>query len=549
MTLETLQSCDIWWHGPGFLREKKQFSSQNNDEIFDLTEMPELKSNVTALPIQIINNNILNFNRFSNFTRLIRTVAYVSRFIYNSRQKSKSKHYLGPLSSDELNKSTNILARLSQQDSFPEIYNALQNNLPIKLNRNISSLDIFMDKDRLIRVGGRLRNSETFPYNKKHPLLLCSRHIFTRLLFQYEHKRLLHAGPQLLLATIRDNWWPLRGRDLARQAVHKCVTCTRIRGETFSVKMGDLPLERLVESGYPFLNCGVDYAGPMVILNRKGRGAKLEKCYVCIFVCFTTRAIHLELVTSLSSDAYLMALKRFISRRGKPAQIFSDNGKTFVGALKEFSKFLTSNQDNIKNYTASESISFKFIPPYSPHFGGLWEAGVKSVKHHLRRVINSNLTYEEFSTLLAQIESILNSRPLYPLSSDPNDFLPLTPAHFLIGRPLVAPACEDITHESTPPIIRYKRIEQMRQMFWKRWSKEYISELQKRTKWQENKGTLKPDTLVIIKEDNVPPLKWSLGRIIHTYDGQDGTSRVADVKTAKGIIKRSYPKLCPLFKD
>ncbi|XP_047039720.1 uncharacterized protein LOC124644424 [Helicoverpa zea] len=547
LTLDALQSTDIWWHGPAFLKDMHMnFKYDNQNEIINLNDLPEMKSKV--LFTQSTYTSIFIFERFSNFNRMRRAAAYVLRFINNARIKSKTERSIGPLTADELNKSTLVLVRLAQHASFADILNQLINNLPVKSMRNISSLDVFLDSDRIIRVGGRLVNSRTFPYSKKHPILLCSKHTFTRLLFQFEHKRLLHAGPQLLLATIRESWWPLRGRDLAKQTVHKCIICTRQKGKALSVKMGNLPFERL-EPGYPFLRCGVDYAGPMFILNRKGRGSKLEKCYVCLFICFTTRAIHLELVTSLTSEAYLLALKRFLCRRGKPAYIFSDNGKTFVGALKEFSDFLNHSENDILNFAANENIKFSFIPPYSPHFGGLWEAGVKSFKYHLRRVGNVNLTYEEFSTLLAQIEALLNSRPMYPMSSDPNDLLPLTPAHFLIGRPLTAPACEDLTASNTSRLVRYERIEQMRQNFWKRWSQEYVSELQTRTKWQYNTGTIAPNTLVLIKDDNLPPLKWRLGRVITTFPGKDGLARVADIKTANGVIRRSYPRLCPLLQE
>lgn len=239
--------------------------------------------------------------------------------------------------------------------------------------------------------------------------------------------------------------------------------------------MGNLPSERLVPT-YPFMKSGVDYAGPIYILNRKGRGSRLIKAYICLFVCFTTRAVHLELVSSLSSQDYILALKRFISRRGKPYQIFSDNGKNFVGAEGELSAVFQNTKD-VLDFASSHNIHFHFIPPYAPHFGGLWEAGVKSCKHHLRRVVGDpKLTFEEFSTVLTQIEAVLNSRPMSPLSTDPKDYLPLTPAHFLIGRPLTSPASEDINQI---PATRLERLEQLRQHFWTRWSKEYVSELQR----------------------------------------------------------------------
>lgn len=418
---------------------------------------------------------------------------------------------MGPLSVQELNNSSLLLTRLVQRESFSNEYNNLKRKILLNSSGAISRLNIFLDDKDIIRVGGRLSNSPDFHYDKKHPVLLCSKHYFTLLLFQHQHRLLLHAGPLLLLANMRENWWPLGGRNLARKVVHQCVRCTRLKGKTITPIMGNLPSERL-EPGFPFIRCGVDYLGPVLILNRKGRGSKLEKGYISLFVCFVTRAIHLELVSSLTSQDYILALKRFISRRGKPIQIFSDNGKNFVGAMKELQSMFESNSNNIVDALANENIQFKFIPPYAPHFGGLWEAGVKSCKYHLRRVVGmANLTYEEFSTVLSQIEAVLNSRPIYPMSSDPHDLLPLTPAHFLIGRPLTAPAAPELRNVSGNSLTRFQRVEQIKQHFWQRWSTSYIAELQKRSKWKTNAQDITLNTLVLIKDDNLPPLKWRLG--------------------------------------
>ncbi|XP_045763002.1 uncharacterized protein LOC123865810 [Maniola jurtina] len=471
-------------------------------------------------------------------------MAYVKRFIHNAQ--SPSNKLSGALDVDELREAVNTLARLSQQESFPE-YNTLRNNKPLAKRSQLMKLSVFIDENDLIRVGGRLYNASEFNYNKKHPILLSAKHPFTYLLFRYEHLRQLHAAPQLLLFTIRESWWPIGGRNLAKKVVHECIICTRLSGKTLTPIMGNLPTERLAPS-FPFAVSGVDYFGPVFVLNRKGRGAKLIKAYVSLFVCFATRAIHLELVGDLSTDAYLLALKRFVSRRGKPAEIFSDNGRNFTGLMTEFSKFLANCADEIKEFAINNNIKFKFIPPYSPHFGGLWEAGVKSCKHHIRRVVgNANFTFEEFSTVLAQVEAVLNSRPLSPMSTDPNDFTPLTPAHFLVGRPLTSPACEDYEQVPAHRLTRYQRVEQARQHFWSRWSKEYVSELQVRTKWNKAGDSLKEDTLVLIKEDNNPPLKWSMGRIVAIFPGKDGVSRVASIRMANGnVVRRAFSKICPL---
>lgn len=266
--------------------------------------------------------------------------------------------------------------------------------------------------------------------------------------------------------------------------------------------MGDLPPER-VTPAFPFQSIGMDYAGPFNILERKGRGARTNKCYLALFICFRYKCIHLEAVSDLSKEAFISCLKPFISRRGKPYEIFSDNGRNFVAAAKELGDSLKSNADSIIDFAASEQIKFNFHPAYAPHFSGLAEAGIKSAKHHIKRVLgNANLTFEELSTLFTQVEAALNSRPLYPLSSCPQDFLPLTPGHFLIGRPLTAlPTPDRIAHTA-----RYKVLENLRKSFCTRWQQDYISELQKRTKWKsDNFYRLKLGDLVILQEETLLP--------------------------------------------
>lgn len=549
VTLDVLSSCTLWWEGPSFLSDPSfNIPDHNSSDHIDYTtlDLPEIRSQ-THTHQTSDTDSWFPFHRFTRFNHMRRVCAYMLRFVYNARDKAAKR--TGSLNVTELNEALTTLTKASQSQSFPDILDSLIKNKPLYHSHNLIKLNPFIDKQNLIRVGGRLCNSPEFSYSKKHPILLSSKHTFTRLLFSAEHERLLHAAPQALLYTLRETWWPVGGRNLAKQVVHSCVRCARFRARPIAPIMGNLPAQRL-SPGFPFMTTGVDYAGPVLILNRKGRGARTVKAYICIFICFTTRAVNLELVGDLSTDAYLLALKRFVSRRGKPSHIFSDNGKNFVGLMNLFSKFLSKCSQNIIDYATSQDIKFSFIPPYAPHFGGLWEAGVKSCKHHLRRVVgNLHLTYEEFNTVLTQVEAVLNSRPLSPMSTDPHDYQPLCPAHFLVGRPLTAPVCEDLTDNSPHSLSRYQRVEQIRQHFWSRWSTEYISEMQTRTKWKSRQADLKPDTLVLIKDDHAPPLKWCLGRIINTVPGSDGVARVADIQTEKGIIRRAFSKICPLWEN
>ncbi|XP_059053804.1 uncharacterized protein LOC131848062 [Achroia grisella] len=310
--------------------------------------------------------------------------------------------------------------------------------------------------------------------------------------------------------------------------------------------MGNLPAPRVTQN-FPFQISGVDFAGPFLITDRKGRGCRITKCYLCLFICFATKSLHLEVASDLTTDIFILFLRRFISRRGKPSELFCDNGTNFIGANNEINSFLKSSNERIYTYAASEGIKFKFSPAYSPHFGGIWEAGVKSAKFHILKILgNQHLTFEELSTLFAQIEALLNSRRLTPLSTDPNDLSPFTPGHFLIGRAftsLPSPALLDI---NVNHLDRYQKLERIRQHFWERWRHEYLSEIQQRSKWQTKQNSVQEGDMVVLKDPNLPPLQWRVGRVSRLYPGSDGVTRVIDAHTAKGILRRAVAKVCLL---
>ncbi|CAK9813811.1 hypothetical protein ANTPLA_LOCUS7990 [Anthophora plagiata] len=316
--------------------------------------------------------------------------------------------------------------------------------------------------------------------------------------------------------------------------------------------MGNLPQDRVTLTR-PFESVGIDYCGPFLIKEKKFRNLKKLKAYVAVFVCFATRATHLELATDLTAESCLGVLKRFFARRGRPRHIYSDNASNFVGVnndMRQTHAFLQSEnyKTNMQIYAARENVEWHFSPPRSPHFGGLWEAAVKSFKKHLYKTVGDALfTYEQFYTLIVEIEAILNSRPLTPLSSDPNDFLALSPSHFLIGDSLTNPLEHDFVDTPINKLSLWQHIQRLKHHFWKRWQKEYLQELHTRSKWHTGDYTLiKEGTLVTMKEDNCPPLHWKLGRIIAVHPGEDGIVRVATVQTPQGVYKRSIKGLAPL---
>ncbi|XP_045778928.1 uncharacterized protein LOC123876677 isoform X1 [Maniola jurtina] len=535
-----LLDSQLWWSGPNFLSESESEWPVLGEQIED--ELPEIKIH----SIQV-SENLISFERFSNLMRLKRAFAYTLRFIHNIKNPKDKR--TGPLTVEELSQSFIFICKFAQLQSFPNEYQALINKRNISARSNLISLSPFLDEQDVMRVGGRLEHSN-YDFDKKHPILLHSKHQLSCLIFRYEHVRQMHAGPQLLLYTVRNYVWPLGGRQLARRTVRNCVQCRRFQGKTITPLMGHLPAQRTTPA-FPFETTGVDFAGPFTILNRKGRGSKTFKCYLCLFICFRYKCVHLEAVTELSKEAYILTLRRFIGRRGRPLEIYSDNGRNFVATATELSNFLRDAPNLVSDFSATEQIKFHFIPAYAPNFGGYWEAGIKSAKHHLKRVIgSSNLTYEELSTLLAQVEAILNSRPLCPISSSPHDLQSLTPGHFLIGRPLTSLPDPTLETEKTSNLQRYERVEQARQHFWRRWQNEYICELQQRLKWRTSKGgILQVGDLVLLQDETCPPLQWRLGRVKRLFPGVDGVARVAEIATQRGDVRRALTKLCPLLPE
>jgi len=226
----------------------------------------------------------------------------------------------------------------------------------------------------------------------------------------------------------------------------------------------------------------MDYGGPFLVKEHRRRNAHSVKVYLALFICMSVKAVHLEIVSDLSTDAFLATLDRFVARRGIPSNIYSDCGTNYVGAARQLKMLFRDAraQDRLSSHLAC---TWHFNPPAAPHFGGLWEAGSKSVKSHLKHVIGQQvLTYEEFLTLTTRIEGILNSRPITPISSEPHDLNALTPGHFLIGQPIRAMPEPDTTHVQINRLNRWQLIRQCHQSFWKRWSREYLSTHQGRPK-------------------------------------------------------------------
>ncbi|XP_050302472.1 uncharacterized protein LOC126740480 [Anthonomus grandis grandis] len=528
----------LWFNGPPWLKLSHELwptplEFDPKDNPIALQEERKVTCNLTIPENSCVVIRLLE--RFSSLKTVQHIVAYCIRF-RDKGLKKRSLPLSQSLSADEIYQATCIIVKSVQDKVFVEEIKCLKTNLATP--KPFRKLAPFLDSHGVVRVGGRLRHSD-LPFDAKHPMLLPRDHRLTSLIIEMFHKDHGHPGPRLLQYLLRQQFWILSIGRAVNSVLSQCFRCHRVKPIPFSPFMSDIPKVRISQVK-PFSQCGVDYMGPIPLTMSRRRGVQSQKGYICLFVCMVTKALHLEVASDLSSECFLAAFRRFVSRRGRCSDMYSDQGTNFVGASRMLLSYLQGSAETLH-------IQWHFNPPSAPHFGGLWEAGVKSVKAHLARVIGQQvLSFEEMSTVLAQCEAILNSRPLCEMSSNPNDLECLTPGHFLTMEALTAPPDEALIDIPFHRLKRWQLIQQLHQSFWKRWSLEYLNRLQQRNKWTLPDRCPKVGSLVVIKDNNQPPLNWLIGRLERIYSSPDNVPRVVQIRTTKGLLDRPLIKVCPL---
>ena len=545
-----LKKHNLWWKGPKWLQlAPSNWPKQSNLSITTVCEERELCHLTTVQPKQ----PIIAFDRFSTFNRLKRVTAWIFRFISNTRTSTcttKGPNVPPHLTVSELIAAENYWISIAQYEYFLNEIELLKTNQAIPKDSGLPFRP-FLDKTHLLRVGGRISNSK-FSYSKMHPIILHGKHPVTKLIIRSEHLCLLHAGPTLLIS-LNQLFHIICLRNTARSITRQCMTCRHHLLKPQDQLLGQLPLERVTPSSV-FEKVGIDYAGPFKIKYGHMRKPTVVKAYICLFVCLSVKAIHLKLVSDLTTKAFIAALRRFIARHGYPSLIWSDHSLNIVGAkreLKELHDFLHSQrvQGTISEFCNSKNIEWRYIPERAPRFGGLWESAVKSTKNHLASVVASlKLTFEEFSTILTQVEACLNSRPLTSMSTADDDGIEvLTPGHFLIGKPHAALPDPSFSYRSVSLLRRRHLRQNLVRHFWQRWCKEYLSIIDRCNKWRNPTRNVVVSDIVMLQESRTVPTKRPLGRVIVTHPGKDNLVRVVTVKTAQEIYKRPVSKVAVLL--
>ena len=487
---------------------------------------PEWVGNIVAKPLKPLDVPRTGLDGFvfhsSDFGKVKRVVAYVLRWIHNARHKDLRKD--GPLSVDELQAALDSLIRRAQQLEFSGELRCISAGRPIDKRSSIAQLTPFLDERGLLCVGGRL-DKAPLPFGARHPVLLPPKAHITELIVWQHHRDNAHASVEATLHKLRQAYWITRGVQNVKRIISSCYRCALFRARTITPMMADLPSFRLGFRKAAFDSTGVDLFGPYSV--KIGRSQ--HKRWVCIFTCATTRAVHLEVVKSLSTDSFINAMHRFEALRGRPSAYWSDNGTNFVGARRELAEIWASiDTDRLGSHLRNRGADWHFNPPSAPHMGGIWEALVRSAKRALHFVLDSRtLDDETFTTAIVHITGLLNSRPLTVLNNDPASPEALTPNHLLLGRanPTALPTTFDERDLSSRK--RWYQAQAIAQLFWDRWLEMYAPTLIERRKWATGDRNLVVGDVVAIMDRRNARDQWQIGRISRVITATDGVVRSA----------------------
>ena len=554
LSAEDLINHPLWWHGPPWLLQNPvRAPTSPPDEANDQAVRAEEKE-IVVLTVSDHKAAGGWERRYNSYTKLTRATALAFMFcrILLSTRPSRIRLQPSPLTVSQLTEAEEFLYRQSQHRSFGEELSRLTASQPVKQSSRLKAVNPFINQQGVLCVGGRLSKSCVSLLQAQPPILCASDHL-TIIIFEHYHRAEGHCGPTALLALLSTRVYVLSARRLARSVCAQCITCRRLSPTPLTQMMGDLPAHR-VNPALCFVNTGLDYAGPIQLKRGNPRKPTITKGYLAIFICLATKAIHIEVVSDQSTPTLVAALKRFCSIRGLPKNIYSDNGSNFVGARHELHDLylflqLPSTNDALRSSLMNDRIAWHTIPQRAPHFGGIWEAAVKSSKHYLRRIVGGvRLYYEELVTITQQISACLNSRPYLSLDcQEPGGELPLTPGHFLIGRPLRAYP-EEPEEADLSLTNRWRLCKALVQEFWDSWSKSYLSSLQKRKKWTKPTLNIAVGDLVMMLDESNPSAHphqkristWKLGRVTSVHPGTDGLVRAASVEVAYTTFPAYY---------
>ena len=525
--------------GPDFLWDPV-YSPVEPSKEEDFKEMlPEEKIEASVLHTREIPASPSIFssllNRISGFNRLVRVVMTVHAFI---RKFDGCRTKMGA----QISKRSEVpskeecimdLVKTSQAECYPDTLRRLRAGQCLPENHKISELAPQLDANSVIRVGGRLKNSN-LSFSVKHPILLPKDHPLSWAIARHYHQKSKHQGVHISHATLIQAGYHIeKGKQLIKVLVSNCVICRRLRAKLSTQIMADLPAER-VEDCPIFTHVGIDAFGHFLIYDGKStrRNSASKKVWVLIIVCLPSRACHLEPLSSMDITSFRHAFSRFAAVRGMCRAIYCDRGTNFMGTNNQMEVSLSPQE--LSAGLAFEGVEWRLNPAQGSHFGGHYERRIGLVRKVLDAsfmLVNDRpLSREEFQTFLSEASSVVNNTPLWALSDNPNDPVPLSPSMLMTLKEVPNPPSIEIFTEKDILAYgprRYRRVQALSEEFWRRWKNEYLQELQRRSKWRKAKPSLKKGDLVLVRNKNVSRNKWNPGKITSVKLSKDERVRSA----------------------
>ncbi|XP_037828693.1 uncharacterized protein LOC119616432 [Lucilia sericata] len=529
----TPSNTQMWFHGPKFLRSDVNEWPQCDD----LGMVNETEMKRSALVIESVHKTKLNIEYFSNWKRLYRAVATFFLYCHKLNKLTKDKIINTNLEVDcaMIEKAKTFLMRYAQNDEYSNEISSLTRNKLIGKTSKLISLNVYLDKIGIIRCRGRAE----YLNNHEDAIVLPPNHHVTFLLVRHFHEMFRHQNHETALNEIRSEYYIPKLRVLFRKVRRMCQWCKINYAKPLVPQMAALPIARLAAFERPFTYVGVDYFGPLNV----AVGRRHEKRWGVIFTCLTVRAIHIEVSHSLDTSSCIMSIKNFISRRGTLREIYSDNGTNFKAA----EKLLCCQLKNVNSSIIQkklEQIKWKFNPPAAPHMGGAWERLVKSIKTVLYSICPTmKFNDESLKCALCEVEFTINCRPLTFVSIECCDDEAITPNHLLLGS---SNGYKPIADGNMDLRQRWYKTQEFADQFWRRWLKEYVPIISRRSKWFTKQPPIKVGDVVIIVDSDMPRNCWPKGVVVDVAIAKDGQVRRATVKTEKSILQRPVAKLAVL---
>ncbi len=548
------ESCD------NLASPSRKFLGKSVTPLFE-SSLIGVNSQKIEIPMNL--SAVIDISRFSSMTVLLKHTAWILRFIDNLKTKRFSRTLIPLedipyLNGSEIRQAKLYWERHVQFTAFPKEFNDPSSSVLTK------QFWLRIDKDQILRCEGRLGSSD-LKYESKKPKLLPNNHPFTFLMIQIYHEYLLHASKALVLTNLRKEYWVINGPSTVNQVLFRCQFCKKSNAKSFRApEMPNLPSGRISRMS-PFTWVGVDYCGPFYCNLTSSQNNRTTKVWICLFTCLTVRAIHLEIVTDLTAESFLLSLRRFTSRRGFPQSFITDNASQFKLVKKVLEK---AESKSIFQIHANRGISWEFIPEYAPWFGGFYERMIGLVKSCIRKSlpIKKILSYEQFITLITEIESVLNSRPLESNPSDDNshisvitlrDFLSLNPR---VNTPVLDSEFPNFPESFSKQVSVSSILQMWKQgmyyleIFWKHWYAGYLSSLRNRhmhDKFKQSRSTTTRVPIVgeIVMLEDKSSIRgfWKIGRIVKLNESKDGKIRSVQIMMPnRKLMIRPIVQIFPL---